>query len=346
MQEDMHYYGVYALARAAGIRHDEARLIAHASQFVDDASEDGAIVVEDGARAILPTTTSHKALDVKNAIPGDQWKVWVPFHFIPGCAPGAATFHEKMVCTMDSPMVREILERALADDHPAVRPYRAGIALHAYADTFSHHGFVGLATKANKVVEDSVEVTTKSGGISQYLKRKWDLLKEHVAGTIAEAVPVGHGSVTTYPDRPYLRWRFRYEHHDQDAVQERDNPADYLLALKNIHAFFGRYLAAHPDAGDAGEAARWGDLRPAVNRIIRLEGTLEQRIAAWWEAITSGALFRVTPQDLTAYYDENEWRPTHVDLYTAEAALFYRAAWHHRERVLHDLLPRYGVLLG
>jgi len=39
MQQDMHFYGIYALARAAGIKPDSAYSIAYASQFVDDALE-------------------------------------------------------------------------------------------------------------------------------------------------------------------------------------------------------------------------------------------------------------------------------------------------------------------
>ena len=38
MQIDMHFYGVYAMARAAGLDPKTARIIAHASQFVDDAT--------------------------------------------------------------------------------------------------------------------------------------------------------------------------------------------------------------------------------------------------------------------------------------------------------------------
>jgi hypothetical protein len=33
MQEDMHYYGTYAIARAAGIPSGDAQVIAYAAQF-------------------------------------------------------------------------------------------------------------------------------------------------------------------------------------------------------------------------------------------------------------------------------------------------------------------------
>ena len=39
MQIDMHYYGVYAMARLAGLRPKAAGTIATASQYVDDAGD-------------------------------------------------------------------------------------------------------------------------------------------------------------------------------------------------------------------------------------------------------------------------------------------------------------------
>ena len=91
MQKDMHFYGVYALARSAGIRPEMARTIAYASQFVDDSIEDEAIVLQD-QRAVVPTMTSHRPIAYQNTLQGDQWKVWVPFHFLPGNRRGARFF--------------------------------------------------------------------------------------------------------------------------------------------------------------------------------------------------------------------------------------------------------------
>ncbi len=256
MQQDMHYYGIYALARSAGLYPDEARLIAHASQFVDDATEDGAIIVDDDTKAILPTTTAHKALDVKNAIPGDQWKVWVPFHFLPDCGDDQTPFEKKMECSRGNRVARDLLTHALDLPDDTLRPFATGIALHSYADTYSHHGFWGFATKSNRVKEESIEFTTKSGSIFKYLKRKFELFVDRIVGTLAETVPVGHGSVATYPDRPYLKWEFEYEHHDKGAMQVRDNPADYVQAWKELYKFFVDYLARHPLAGDPKKASR------------------------------------------------------------------------------------------
>ncbi len=71
MRIDMHFYGVYALGRAAGIKDSIAGKIAYASQFIDDAIDDDHIVLTDN-RAIVPTMTGHKPLDYQNALAGDR----------------------------------------------------------------------------------------------------------------------------------------------------------------------------------------------------------------------------------------------------------------------------------
>ena len=38
MQQDMHYYGTYAMARAAGLAVKDAKILAYAAQYVDDAT--------------------------------------------------------------------------------------------------------------------------------------------------------------------------------------------------------------------------------------------------------------------------------------------------------------------
>jgi hypothetical protein len=71
MQMDMHFYGVYALARAAGIKPEVARTIACASQYVDDCDEDCTKILDDQI-AVIPHTTSHKPTDIQNCLPGVQ----------------------------------------------------------------------------------------------------------------------------------------------------------------------------------------------------------------------------------------------------------------------------------
>ncbi|MEA3416672.1 MAG: DUF6765 family protein [Thermodesulfobacteriota bacterium] len=61
MQIDMHYYGVYAMARLAGIRPDAAGTIAIASQYVDDAVEADIQCHEKGNK-LAPIVTAHRII--------------------------------------------------------------------------------------------------------------------------------------------------------------------------------------------------------------------------------------------------------------------------------------------
>ncbi|NQT09546.1 MAG: hypothetical protein HQ573_00015 [Desulfobacteraceae bacterium] len=57
MQIDMHYYGTYAMARAAGITRNAAKVIATAAQFVDDNAAKNSIKFRDGGRHAISSIT-------------------------------------------------------------------------------------------------------------------------------------------------------------------------------------------------------------------------------------------------------------------------------------------------
>ena len=83
MQEDMHYYGTYALARAAGLDVKYARVIAYAAQYVDDSTTNDSEVHEDGGMFETTATAHTNAEAALNSATDhlEQRKVWVPFHF-------------------------------------------------------------------------------------------------------------------------------------------------------------------------------------------------------------------------------------------------------------------------
>ena len=58
MQLDMHYYATYAMARAAGIEPDDARIIATSAQFVDDNVARSHVTFRDGSRIDQEATVS------------------------------------------------------------------------------------------------------------------------------------------------------------------------------------------------------------------------------------------------------------------------------------------------
>jgi len=81
MQIDMHYYCIYAMARLAGLKPEVTKIIATASQYVDDAvAED--IQHHENGNMLAPILTAHRLIEIlDNRNPEDQPFVWVPFHF-------------------------------------------------------------------------------------------------------------------------------------------------------------------------------------------------------------------------------------------------------------------------
>jgi len=344
MQVDMHFYGVYAIARAAGINPQIAKIIAHSSQFVDDAIHDGAIALPNQT-AMLPIMTSHRPLDYKNTIPGDQWRVWIPFHFLPGNEPESGTFIQRLICRKNSWPAKQMLRNALHPKNGDHWPYLIGIAAHVYADTFSHFGFIGIAHPWNKVVSESIQTSRDhSQSILNYIKTKFEDFKTRFEGDFAEIVPIGHGSVGTYPDLPYLKWEFQYEqgnHNPEDT--KRNNALNFLQACKGLHEFFRAYARSSPAIGDDANRRDWDLICPEVKRLLANEAPRQERIRAWKQAISSGVFCDVRKVDREIHYDACpwNWRPQpHGHLHK-----FFRAAHVHRNYVLHELLPRIGLLV-
>ena len=360
MQLDMHFYGVYALARAAGVNPETARKIANASQYVDDALESDEFKLEDQT-AVVPTMTSHKPLDYLNKVQEDQWRVWVPFHFLPGCE--GNTFEEKMVC--QKAIVRDeneviikkveaangIVQHAIDHRKETYGPHLAGIIAHVYADTFAHYGFQGISSKYNKVKQGSIKLDIKEKNVFRYVSRKFEKFFARSAGTVAEIIPVGHGSVSTYPDRPYLNWKYELE--ENDEVVRRNNLEDFLGACRELHAFFVRFVDNNPECGDAEKQVECKKpLGQKFQSILVVEASKDKRIERWKEAIASGDLFNATDEDKHVSYNERQWRSEHIfgdfsdigSLRNCDAFHFIKAAWSYRNFVLHELLPASNLI--
>lgn len=352
MQKDMHFYGVYSLARAAGVKQQSASVIAYASQYVDDAMEDREIILKNSA--ILPTMTSHKPLDYQNTLPGDQWNVWVPFHFLPGNDASAKTFAERMICCKDSSPAQQMMQWAIEMKGKPYAPHLAGIAAHVYADTFSHHGFMGLSSSWNKVKNETLDLECEDESIREYLGNRFEQFKMRVVGSLAETVPVGHGSVGTFPDRPYLRWNFDYENHSDSPNRknvQRNNLEDYVEASEKMFGFFKKFAVNNPVHAD-GTDRKWSDLKDPVLKILKIEKPEDDRIDAWIKNIRNKALFDPVEDDLHVSYSEKAWRPAMIaclagscsDPTLSDPCLFIKASNLFREFVLTELLPDQGLL--
>ena len=202
MQIDMHYYGTYAMARAAGLSAGTCQTVATAAQFVDDNVARSNVDFRDGAR-IDAEATAHHVADLDNIKAEDQRRVWVPFHFLPGNEGEGYT--EKLKCRKDSAVAREMIDHHLDRADRAFAEALMGIAAHVYCDTFSHYGFSGVSSRGNKVKNDSFEfggdldpeirdyISGKAAGFLRYCDAKPGRVgkgnRNRVGYTIATSIP-------------------------------------------------------------------------------------------------------------------------------------------------------------
>lgn len=357
MQIDMHYYGTYALARAAGIAPASAKIIATASQYVDDAVHSSMYDCEDGS-CIITQATGHHSADIQNLLPSDQRNVWVPFHFLPGNEGGS--FLERLACGKDSAIAKEMITRNLMLAKKPFGRELLGITAHVYADTFSHYGFSGLGSQLNRVRGKSIEVEVEDPEMRKYVTEKaerffrrygehkglWSKIRSIVSSS-AEALSgaLGHGAVATYPDRPYLTWRFEYE--SGKPMPPRNNQTTFLEGCEALHRLFAQFAAQAPEWADPKGVTPFARIRDAVVAVLGREADQNGRIEAWQNAVREGKLFDPAEGSIPLYEGE-AWsaalKAFHGRSSSGQAAgtsvyRFFQAAGIHRQTVLRDILP-------
>ena len=367
MHIDIHYYGTYAMARAAGLRRNVCQTIATAAQFVDDNDEGDDVELEDGGRIHI-TPTSHPMADIKNTalFDRDQRRVWLPFHFLPGNE--GKNLSERLICRKDSTIAREMVEHCLSLASKPFGPHLVGIAAHVYADTFSHYGFSGVSSRWNRVNGDSIVLRNderdkgaedrfrqKYGetmqGLLNWRQKIWDRVQAEVAeGTGA----LGHGAVLKYPDFPYLDWEFSYEHPEGGRPpSRRSNAATFLEACEKLYGVFCRLGKNYRDPGH-NQNERFDGIRDAVMDILAFRETdREKRGAKWRSAALNGDLFAQSEEILP--YRGGVWKENlkrlnaggkSHDALQEPVLQFFRAAATYRTYVLRDLLPAHKLILG
>ena len=360
MQTDMHFYGTYVLARAAGIPVTDAYTIAYASQFVDDSTKNSSTPHSDGGLLYGIATAHHNMQCAINSIidPEEQRRVWVPFHFIPGGR--GETLEERLLCVKDSEIAREMIEHHV--EAARTRDFGMellGIAAHVYMDTFSHYGFSGIGSEYNEVDGDSFElIGVRDPEMKRYVEDKRATFVEKyklrsVASWVIEQATnaLGHGGVATYPDRPFLHWRVTHkkDRPGNGAVSDRDNPSTYLEGCEKMHGHFSRFARQHYANS---EPLPFGAIRDRVEEIIRFEGKKDDRIERWRSAIREDSIYRSEPDEAGVDYDWNEWEDEKQRFHKHASSIagidshvyrFHQAAALHRYYVLKELLPAHNV---
>lgn len=238
-----------------------------------------------------------------------------------------------------------------------------GITAHVYADTFSHYGFSGVSSRSNKVDSQSFELDVNDPEVKAYIMGKLsgffskyapNFLIQNYRRFASEGASVatgalGHGAVGTYPDRPFLRWRFNYKLGGRDSGW-RDNKETFLDGCEKLHGLF-RDFARKTEGEHAGR--EFSDIRDAVKTILAQEAPKEGRINAWKQAVSDGTLFQPAENE-ALHYDPYHWREQRedfehlqrsADVIAKDVYNFHQAAAYHRNYTLKQLLPKHGILV-
>lgn len=350
------------MARAAGLKAEISRIIAYSAQFVDDNAGKDEARFED-AGGIDFNATAHHTFDAENLDESDQRHVWVPFHFLPGNE--GSSFTERLICRKNSPIAQEMVSHYIKLANAPYAVELLGIAAHVYADTFSHYGFSGVSSRHNRVINDSWEFSNLEPDTEKYiLKRANDHKKEfwtEVGGLIRNIKSIGaelasgalgHGAVLTFPDRPYLEWKFDYELPEPRTVS-RPNPTTFMEGCEALHSMFHRFADARPRLAE-NEGNNFNVIRGQVTEVIKKQGPMNVRIQAWQEAAQSGTLF-VSGAEPIPTYDPSDWLDELKEMKGKEnssSALgvpvfrFFQAASLHRHYILRELLPKHGLVVA
>ena len=333
MERDFHYYAIAVLARGAGLSEDQALTLAYASQLVDDATNGDPMRLGEDDIVFEPVLSAHVGLRAYDW--SVQKRVYMPFHFIPpkpGMKPGDA-----WVVQADSVFARDLVARAVRSGAEGGNgPFSAktlctiGIALHTYADTWAHEGFSGRHHPENNVV-----------GLEVKRNGKWERLALEELSLNFWLPEIGHAEAGTYPDLPHIWWR---RHQKTGSWLERNNPEAFRRAAKAIFEILFAW-ADKTDSAESGHPARmsWEDAAPRIDRLLRKDGSKEDRCAAW-----KGEFSDLFNGDWS--YRENHWEREARELlhpsteeginafYNSLWVTWHRAALRQRHYVLEQLL--------
>ncbi|MDO8607396.1 MAG: hypothetical protein Q7R40_12740 [Phaeospirillum sp.] len=357
MQIDFHHAVTYVVARWAGFPHAAAATIAHAAQYVDDATNNGPVRFADG-RLYYRTASAHRMLDMKNLSAQQNHLAWVPFHFLPS---GEGVGIERLVCRPNSALARHMLECCIDDsyeDKSTRKPsahalYRLGITAHVYADTWAHQNFVGIVDPINQVKR----LRTANDELDP---NPWDAVKQILSRLFRRELPaLGHGQALTEPDLPWLNWTYV---NGRGETIKRRNLDLFVDAADHLAQFFRRFRVADAKAEVAGlSPAQKSQLRALFDALRDQNG--EQRHAAWLDAITKGRIHGIAPVPLgyiakgpgswkdaalaiTEDAESSEARPTYSAAFLAsEWKMFHDAAMDHLRMMTRHIFPQYGLVI-
>ncbi len=226
MDIDFHFSTIYVLSRWAGFGAYNAKVIAAASEFVDDNISDD-IKIWSTAKEVTPNgVIRYSGHDLWENLFNEEGneQVWIPYHFLPGLE--GETEQDKLICKKHGVLAKELAERmqAISLDDPDYA-FKLGIACHVFADTWAHQEFAGITSLSNVVKDLVVDLFDGSGW-----KSLEELEEEITSIGMDLASPLGHAAAIHWPDRPFAKWKSNIK-----FPEGRDNTAEFMEASQEIY---------------------------------------------------------------------------------------------------------------
>jgi hypothetical protein len=293
MQKDFHYDIIYALAKVAGYADSEANIIAYASQYTDD-NTDREYTVRDssefyvgfpeeiGKSGDLYFPIITQAVNVTAFDLAIQRYVFAPFHFIPGANNVTINGKTNPLCTTRGcKNAKDLVQDALSGRDP----YRLGIALHTYADTWSHERFSAFQEDWNRVYNSFFRNLPPN---------------------------IGHGEVFTMPDEISTEWED--ERFEEGKINNRERA---LEAAENIFGLINKGKARWNDiVSDFEKIMNAKDLNDRVKLVKEMYPEIEVYDEDKWinEALIFERDKSEIPEDNPLTGNPKPTRPKFVDV--------------------------------
>ncbi|SHH76916.1 hypothetical protein SAMN02745135_02037 [Caloranaerobacter azorensis DSM 13643] len=338
MKIDFHFYTIYVLCRLAGIKHEYSKKIAYASQHTDDAKYDHELEFISGGR-FQQQMSAHKFLDLGVFSKKTGYDIFLPFHFLPGIE--GKDFYEKLLCRANSRTAKEMLKDTLNTLNKPYGIHRLGIALHVYADTWSHQNFHGLYKFHNKV--DDIELENKE-------QSEFQEIEVELKSTFLPAI--GHAQAFIFPDEPYLIWK--YKGRNNKEYFRIDNQKRTMDAAYNIYSFLINDVKDKKSDLFDKESKGWDEIKDKLREVLFVNKPIEQREELWKQKIKDGFFgFKVDIE-----YDDREWFKQAVEVIDKDRRIydkkevfhisdwkyFHDALTIHKFYIKNELLPKYGII--
>ena len=353
MNIDFHFGVVYILARTAGLSETDAETVAHACEYVDDATTGGELKFAGGQR-FERYASAHEMIDYRNEIGEQDREAWVPFHFVPGNE--GDSFEDRLVCQPNSAVAQALMRDALTQADSEHALHRLGVTLHAYIDTWAHQKFCGIVSEHNRV-RDLVDEDAPPEHVAARVEATLAAWGHRLTSqALDDLLPLGHGAALTFPDLPWARWHYV---NGKGIAIRRENLNDFMAASDAAYQVLSAFAGRRSDFTDLPPlpAASADALREqlALNR----QDDPNQRLDALRQAASAGKIPGVTR--IPAYIGKGagswkhlatgidseddgkvppQWTPAFE---LSDYRKFHDAVKRHRFTLLENILPQLGL---